>query len=140
MKILIAMDGSECSLAALDAFLARRTWFRDAKLELVYVHPAIPYPGAAARAGKAAVGKHYAEESDEALAPALDRLAKSSAPHTTTKLVGDAAEEIVRHAKAGHTDLIVMGTHGKTGMRNLLMGSVATKVLAGTTTPVLLFK
>lgn len=140
MKIVMAMDGSECSLAALDAFIERRGWFRDMTLEVVNVHPPIPYPGAAARAGHDVVEKYYAEEGDAALKPALERLQKHGVKYEAVKLVGDPAEEIVRRAKHAHADLIVMGTHGKTGMRNLLMGSVATKVLAGTHTPVLLFK
>ena len=53
---------------------------------------------------------------------------------------GDAAEEIVRHAKETMCDLIVMGTHGRTGLGRLLMGSVAEKVMRGAPCPVLTVK
>src|SRR5205807_909314 len=42
---------------------------------------------------------------------------------------GDAAAEIVRVAQEIHCDLIVMGTHGRTGIGRLLLGSVAEQVL-----------
>ncbi|HEX4453372.1 MAG TPA: universal stress protein [Kofleriaceae bacterium] len=45
---------------------------------------------------------------------------------------------IIAHARAGKFDLIVMGTHARTGVARLLMGSVAQDVLRATTCPVLL--
>ena len=141
MKVLIATDGSNPALAALDAFVARLGWFRDRPaVELVHVHAPIPYPRAAAWAGKEAVEKYYAEESAAALAPAAARLEAQGIVPTTVKLVGDAGREIVHHAAASGCDLIVMGTHGHTAMGNLVMGSVATKVLAAATVPVLLLR
>src|SRR4051794_12348853 len=44
-------------------------------------------------------------------------------------LEGDPAAEIVRYARDAAVDLIVMGTHGRTGVERLLMGSVAEQVL-----------
>jgi nucleotide-binding universal stress UspA family protein len=42
---------------------------------------------------------------------------------------GDPATAILRAARDNHCDLIVMGTHGRTGLRRLLMGSVAEQVV-----------
>lgn len=53
---------------------------------------------------------------------------------------GDAAEQIVRLAREVGCDLIVMGTHGRTGLRRLLMGSVAADVLKNAPCPVVLVK
>jgi nucleotide-binding universal stress UspA family protein len=50
---------------------------------------------------------------------------------------GDAAEEILRLAEGENCDLIVMGTHGRTGLRRLLMGSVAEQVLRKALCPVM---
>lgn len=55
-------------------------------------------------------------------------------------LEGDPSTEIVRFAREDGTDLIVMGTHGRTGLERLLMGSVAEKVLRAATCSVLVVK
>jgi nucleotide-binding universal stress UspA family protein len=55
-------------------------------------------------------------------------------------LEGDAAREIVEYAGKANMDLIVMGTHGRTGMERLLMGSVAEKVMRDATCSVLVVK
>jgi nucleotide-binding universal stress UspA family protein len=50
---------------------------------------------------------------------------------------GDPLFEIVEHARTGHVDLIVMGTHGRTGVSHLFLGSVAERVVRTATCPVL---
>jgi nucleotide-binding universal stress UspA family protein len=55
-------------------------------------------------------------------------------------LVGDPATEILRYATENKTDLIVVGTHGRTGLARLLMGSVAEQVLRGAPCSVLVVK
>jgi nucleotide-binding universal stress UspA family protein len=52
-------------------------------------------------------------------------------------LRGDAAAEILRATRLVEADLIVIGTHGRTGLVRLLMGSVAEQVLRGADCPVL---
>jgi nucleotide-binding universal stress UspA family protein len=46
-------------------------------------------------------------------------------------------EQIVRYARKKRADLIVMGTHGRSGLKRALLGSVASRVLAATRCPVL---
>jgi nucleotide-binding universal stress UspA family protein len=53
---------------------------------------------------------------------------------------GSPAEEIVKAAPVVHADLIVMCTHGRSGVSHLLMGSVAEKVVRNATCPVLTLK
>jgi nucleotide-binding universal stress UspA family protein len=55
-------------------------------------------------------------------------------------LEGDAASEIVRYAQDAAMDLIVLGTHGRTGLERLLMGSVAEKVMRDAPCSVLVVK
>jgi nucleotide-binding universal stress UspA family protein len=55
-------------------------------------------------------------------------------------LEGDPAAEIVRYGRDASMDLIVMGTHGRTGLERLLMGSVAEKVLRDAACSVLVVK
>ncbi len=64
-------------------------------------------------------------------------------PHIPVRhvfLEGDPAEEIVQYAAKAGMDLIVMGTHGRTGLERLLMGSVAEKVMREASCSVLVVK
>ena len=54
--------------------------------------------------------------------------------------IGAPAHEIVRYAEARNVDLIVMGTHGRSGVAHLLMGSVAEHVVRAAPCPVLLVR
>lgn len=54
-----------------------------------------------------------------------------------TAVVGNAVEEIVKYAKEHEIELIVIGTHGRTGLSHLLLGSVAEKLVRLATCPVL---
>jgi nucleotide-binding universal stress UspA family protein len=61
-------------------------------------------------------------------------------PVTHAFLEGDPADEIVRYAMDTGMDMIVMGTHGRTGTERLLMGSVAEQVLRGAPCSVMIVK
>ena len=138
MKILVGIDGSPQSLAALESFTRHLRWFREsAALTLLYAHPPLPYKRAVSGQAHDAVHAYYEEESEEALAPSRKLLTELGIPFSVEKRVGDPAEEIVDCATAGQFDLLVMGTHGRTSFANLVLGSVATKVLASSKVPVL---
>jgi nucleotide-binding universal stress UspA family protein len=141
MKILVATDGSPHAHRTLEGLLYRLDWFRDTPaITLIYVHLALPYPAAAHWVGKEVVHRYYDDESDQALADARALLESRRIAHTVEKRVGDPAHELVSYAASHGYDLIVMGTHGHTALANLVMGSVATKVLASSKVPVLLFR
>jgi len=79
---------------------------------------------------------------EEVRAAARDQLARLQVPHADVRAEfrledGDADEAILRVAQEIHADLIVMGTHGRTGLGRLLMGSVAEQVVRKSTCPVL---
>ena len=142
MKILIAVDGSPHALAAVAALAERIGWFRDApKLTLLHAQPPIPYKAAAvANVGREAVATYYDEENDAALSGARRLLEARGIAFVIEKCVGDPADEIIRHSSEREFDLIAMGTHGHTALANLVMGSVATRVLARSKIPVLFMK
>jgi nucleotide-binding universal stress UspA family protein len=76
---------------------------------------------------------------------AEERLAKLQSPYSSVQMKrlireGDVASEILALAKDGPCDLIVMGTHGRTGLSRLLMGSVAEEVVRKARCPVLTVK
>ena len=62
---------------------------------------------------------------------------RAQVPVVTTARTGLVADAVVEYAKALGIDLVVMGTHGRTGMAHLLMGSVAEQVLRHAPCPVL---
>jgi nucleotide-binding universal stress UspA family protein len=64
----------------------------------------------------------------------------TSIPVTHVLLEGDPASEIVRYGRDAGIDLIVMGTHGRTGVERLVLGSVAEKVLGAASCSVLVVK
>ena len=74
----------------------------------------------------------------------LDRLhraaGKAGVRAATVVVEGLAADQIVRVAKARRADLIVMGTHGRTGLSKMVMGSVATRVSASAPCPVMIVR
>ena len=141
MKILFPTDGSPSSLAAFAALIEHRSWFRDeAELSVLHVHAAIPYKRAAAWVGKDVIDQYHEEESEAALADARKLVAERGVAATFEKRVGDPAQEIVGVAERGGFTLIAMATHGHSALVNLVMGSVATKVLAASKVPVLFVK
>ncbi len=141
MKILFAVDDSDRALAALDLLISHVAWFKERpSITLVNVHVPLPYGMAAAWAGREAVNHYYEEESQKALKPALERLAAKGFKPEAVKLVGDPAVEIAKYAASHGQELIAMGTHGRTALSNLVLGSVATKVLASSKVPVLFLR
>lgn len=62
--------------------------------------------------------------------------ADSTVPIKTNVITGIAYAEIVNRAKTWPADLIVIGTHGRTGMKHMLIGSVAEKIIRISSCPV----
>ncbi len=131
-KILCAIDFSELSRIAM-LHAAERARAAGAELTLVNV---IPRPHASMLADdmlaptKSEITEQLLEEMDRKMVPWRDEAAKvSGAPVRTRILVGDAADKLVRFARDDRTDLVVVGTHGRTGVARALLGSVAEKVV-----------
>lgn len=141
MKILLPVDGSECSLRAVDHLIAHTAWFREVpEIHLVHVQPPIPLAGALAHVGKETLHSHYREESQSHLVGAQHKLDAAGRLHTTHIHVGQPAEVIARMAHELSCDLVVMGSHGRSGIAGLVLGSVASRVLCLAGCPVLLVK
>jgi nucleotide-binding universal stress UspA family protein len=141
MKILLAVDGSECSLRAADSLLAYLAWLRDVPaLHLLHVQPPVPIGRVQAHIGKETLHDYYREESQVQLTPVQARLDAAGCGYTTHIHVGQPAEVIARLASDLQSDLIVIGAHGRGALVSMVMGSVATRVLHLATCPVLLVK
>ena len=130
MKILLAVDGSEYSQRAA-SFLAKNisALALAPEIHCLHVHAPIPYPGAAKALGKGTIEKYQREESEAALAPAKKELTAAKLDPKCSWCVGDVVEEIGNYVKKNKIDLIVIGSHGRTGLDRFLLGSVAESVL-----------
>ncbi len=142
MKILLAVDGSKHSLAAVQCLIEHANWYRSKpEVELVTVHAPLPrLPRMGLVVGKNQIQRDYAQEGEAALASAKKKLDAAGIRFKAHILIGLVAESLVQHASKARCDLIFIGTHGRTEAGNMLLGSTATKVLHISKTPVLLVK
>jgi nucleotide-binding universal stress UspA family protein len=134
-KILFTTDFSPASRAALEyaTALARES---GATLLILHVEELpLPYAG----------GEMYLAQSDYPN-PEIRRMLEAVVPPDPSVAcehrlaMGVAAEDIVRTAKEEEADLIVMATHGRTGFKRVLLGSVAEAVMRHSPCPVLTLK
>ena len=140
LKVLLPVDGSESSVRATEALIKTLAWYKEQPvIDLVTVHLAVPkLPNMNRVVSDDAIERYYAEESDAMLAPSTKTLDAASVTYTVHKLVGPVAETIVDHARQAGCDMIFMGTRGMTALSNMVLGSVATKVLHLAHIPVVL--
>jgi nucleotide-binding universal stress UspA family protein len=128
-KICCATDFSEPARLALlkAAELARRL---DADLELLHVHTLPPGVGADMLVTPADLGEAALAEPEKAMASWRDEAERLAGRAVgSTVVAGDSAGEIVRIARERAIDLVVVGTHGRTGLRRFVLGSVAERVV-----------
>ena len=140
MNILLAVDGSTYTKRML-AYLATHDelFATSNNYTVLTVQPQLP-PRARAAVGKAVVDQYQLEESEKVLAPVTKFLLRHGIDAKTTWKVGHAGDTIAKFAESGKFDLLVMGSHGHGTLANLVMGSVATAVLAHCKVPVLLVR
>jgi nucleotide-binding universal stress UspA family protein len=141
LKILLAVDGSETAGRAAQKLVDSAGWFKEPlEVELVTVHLPLPHVGgfAGAVVSHDMVEKYYSEEGGKALAPARKLLDAAGVRYVPHILIGEIAQSIVGHAEKTGCKMIYMGTRGMTAMGNLVVGSVATKVLHLCSLPVVL--
>ena len=140
MKILVAVDGSPFTKKML-AYLAAHDEWLGPHHEYTVVHAV---PGVPARAASVldrdTLKNYYTESADKVFKPIKTFFGKSKLNATFQFKVGPAADVIAEVARKGDFDLLIMGSHGHGTLGNLVMGSVATKVLAHCGTPALLVR
>ena len=137
-KILVPVDFSVHASEAV-RFAADMSRRYDASLELLHVFHVTTY---ALPEGHVVPSdeqlQHVMKEIESQLAAAKHAAVEAGARSVQTTLVqGGVTTEILRFAKDRECDLIVMGTHGRTGMKHLLMGSVAEQIVRVAACPVL---
>jgi nucleotide-binding universal stress UspA family protein len=128
MKVLIAIDGTPVSEAAMRAAIDR-PWPGGSEFKiLTVVEPPIIHGSVMILNRFSSEGHEMAEKE---ITKAIYLLASLDRIVTHTVREGIADEEIVKEAKEWGADLILVGTHGRYGRAHKLLGSVAEKVAAG---------
>lgn len=140
MKILLAVDGSEYTRKMLDYVRSNSTLF-DASHSYTVLNAQTPLPPHARSALSAdLVNDYYRDEAQKVLEPATKALTDAGLKAESLFKVGPAGDTIAHYARDNGFDLILMGSHGHGALARLVMGSVASQVLAQCQVPVLLVR
>ncbi len=142
-SILLPTDFSECAGHALSYATSLA---RDAKASIICVHvvePVMPSVGYTGITEPLPIGD-ISEQMEDSATRELPKIAECEecAGLEVEEVIahGDAATEIVRVAKERNVDLIVISSHGRTGLGRILFGSTAESVVRHATCPVLVVK
>ena len=140
MKILVAVDGSPFTKRML-AYLTAHDEFPGQGHQYTVLHTVAPVPArAAAVIDKPTLDAFYKDGADKVFKPIRTFLSRQGIQADYVSKVGHPADTVASFAEKGKFDLLVMGSHGHGSLTNLVLGSVATKVLAKCRTPVLLVR
>lgn len=140
MKVLVAVDGSEFTRKMVAYWAAHDEWLGPQhQYTLLTVVPPVP-PRAAAVLDRELLQGYYADEGEAVFKSLREFLIKQGIAATFLSKTGRVAEVIAKTAQEEHFDLVMMGSHGHSQLGGLVMGSVATSVLAGCKVPVLLVR
>ena len=140
MKILLPVDGSAYTQRALDYMANNAELFgpRHAYEALTVV---APIPAHALRfLDRSVAESYYRDEAEKALAPVREFAHRHRLTITTHHAAGHAAEAIAAFAEREKVELVVMGSHGHSALGNIVLGSVASGVLAHCKVPVLIVR
>ena len=140
-RILVAVDFSECSWLAL-ARADELAKALGAKLHLLHVWQAPAFVSPEAMVGVTPREQTLAQlvhrEAEKLLESFVQRARDAGIGVESARVAdGDPARTIVEEADKGDYDLIAIGTHGRTGLSHLLLGSVAEKVVRKASRPVI---
>lgn len=131
MKILLPVDGSTCSENALQ-WAVQSLNPDNAKFHLLQVIPVLPDLNTM---------EYDIAQSSKMLNGTREQMKEMGCTDVQVDYVlGDAAQEICRYAENKGMDLVVMGSHGRTGLAKLLMGSVSVAVLEHCKRPVIIYR
>ena len=141
LNLLVPIDGSDNALRVLRHVISPTSICREpGQIQLLNVQPPVASGVVRLFLSRADLSGYYHEEAENALAPARQELERAGVSFQVEVRVGEVAETIVRYAREQRCSLIAMGTRGQGSVANLLLGSVATKVIGLSDIPVLLVK
>ncbi|UZW61921.1 universal stress protein [Lysobacter enzymogenes] len=140
MKMLVAVDGSDNALRAVRYAAKLSAQFdAPAPLLLLYADPPL-MRSVAVSLGAKEVERYHADNARHVLSKARAVLKRAKIEFDERSAVGDPAAIIAKVARSGQCDLAIMGSHGRSALKNLLLGSVTSKVIATGVLPVLVVR
>lgn len=141
-KIVVTTDLSDHSLSALE-YASTLSLLYGAKLYLLHVEDIGPPPMYATHLPDFEAERFYRLATETARKDLETFAREKISPDLNVSLavrIGNPVEEIRRFAETEGIDIIVMATHGRTGLKHVLMGSVAERVVRTSPVPVLTVK
>jgi nucleotide-binding universal stress UspA family protein len=133
MKVLLAVDHSEYSAEAIKE-VAKRPWPPKTIVRVISVVEPVPPPAAELWYDASGSLERVQQEMTKRAAGLTEKTSESlkrkGLKIETAVSEGDARSVIVDEARKWSADLIVLGSHGYTGMKRLLLGSVASSVVS----------
>jgi len=142
MKVLVSVDGSKHSLKAIDYLIKHADMLTSKGSSLVIIHveaDVIP-PEVTQYIPKKSINEWYADQGKKAVKTVLTKLDTAGIKYKLVQKVGPVADTILEEAKASKAEMIVMGSHGRSSLMSLVMGSITTQVLSQAKQPVLIIK
>ena len=139
-KVLVPIDGSHFSDRVIDHLIRKHEAQEPMELHLINVQ--IPVNSGHARMFVAAgdIEAYHRDEGMQALKLARDKLDAAGVKYNWHVVVGHISNTIIQFAKEQAMDSITMGTHGRSALTHLLLGSVASDVSRNAGIPVTLVK
>ncbi|MDI7258994.1 MAG: universal stress protein [Thermodesulfobacteriota bacterium] len=139
-RILVPLDGSDLAKKALEPAEKLARVF-DSEIILFQVVPFMPIYGSPEMVTPLIIDEKQREAAERELASLTEELKKSGLKVSATVKTGqNVAVEIIDFAKENRIDLIVMNTHGRSGITRWVLGSVALKLLTRAEAPILLLR
>lgn len=141
-KLLVPVDGSATSQLAVDKGIGLCKAFGSA-MTVLYVIDPYPFTGVGEgfAYGQAQYLTAARSEAEAALGSARKAMEAAGVQGTATQVESHVVwRGILEAAASGGADLIVMGSHGRSGLEKMLLGSVAQRVVAQATIPVLVVR
>jgi len=140
MKILLPVDGSDYTQRMLGYIAAHEELFGPGH-DYCVLHVVAPLPVYATRfLDRSTIDDYYREESEAVLRPVREFARQLHWKAECMHACGHAADAIASTARDQHADLIVMGSHGRSALGGVVLGSVASGVLARCKVPVMLVR
>jgi nucleotide-binding universal stress UspA family protein len=139
-KILVPLDGSELSESALSYVFEITRDYSSLEVVLMRIREPLDPNVIGTLDAKIAVelDEAYRDEASHYLDKIVEGLKEKGITARVEVLAGNPAEEILKYSQKNDIDLIIMSTRGRSGISRLVFGSVAEKVIRGSTIPVLI--